>query len=66
VPLTIEAGADFPRMLAELAMGRRVAPAIGRFRENVWMTSYETAAFLDERQIKLEPHPALTPIEEIA
>jgi carbamoyl-phosphate synthase large subunit len=66
VPLTIEAGADFPRMLAELALGRRVAPAIGRFRENVWMTSYETAVFLDETQINLEPHAALAPIEEIA
>jgi carbamoyl-phosphate synthase large subunit len=66
VPLTIEAGADFPRMLVELALGRRVESAIGRFRENVWMTSYETAVFLDATQINLEPHAALAPIEEIA
>jgi carbamoyl-phosphate synthase large subunit len=66
VPLTIAAGADFPRMLAELALGRPVAPAIGRFRENVWMTSYETAVFLDEAQIRLEPHAALGAIENIA
>ena len=32
IPLTIAAGADFPAMLVDLALGRRVAPAIGRFR----------------------------------
>jgi carbamoyl-phosphate synthase large subunit len=66
IPLTIEAGADFPRMLAELALGRRVAPAVGRFRDNVWMTSYETSVFLDESHIKLDPFPAINTIEEIA
>ena len=54
IPLTIEAGADFPRMLAELALGWRVQPAIGQFRENVWMTNYETALFLEEQEIRLE------------
>jgi carbamoyl-phosphate synthase large subunit len=66
IPLTIEAGADFPRMLVELALGQRVAPAIGRFRENVWMTSYETSVFLDEDHIKLDPCPPVGSVEEIA
>ena len=73
IPLTIAAGADFPRMLAELALGRRVAPSIGRFRENVWITNYETGIFLEEPDIKLEPFaatagskaPGLPSIEEV-
>lgn len=55
IPLTIEAGADFPGMLLALHAGRRVAPAIGRFRDQVWMTNYETSVFLDESRIRLEP-----------
>jgi carbamoyl-phosphate synthase large subunit len=55
IPLTIAAGADFPRMLVELTLGARVAPTIGRFRENVWITNYETAIFLEESEITLEP-----------
>jgi carbamoyl-phosphate synthase large subunit len=48
IPLTIAAGADFPRMLVELARGRSVAPAIGRFQPDLWMTSYESAMFIEE------------------
>jgi carbamoyl-phosphate synthase large subunit len=55
IPLTIAAGADFPRMLVELTLGGHVAPALGRFRESVWMTNYETGIFLEEPEIKLEP-----------
>jgi carbamoyl-phosphate synthase large subunit len=66
IPLTIEAGADFAQMLMQLALGRRVAPAIGRFRENVWMTSYETSVFLEEPRIKLDPYSPIGSIEEIA
>jgi carbamoyl-phosphate synthase large subunit len=72
IPLTIAAGADFPRMLVELTLGCRVAPAIGRFRENVWITNYETAIFLEEPEIRLEPFsaadgkgPDVQPIEEV-
>jgi carbamoyl-phosphate synthase large subunit len=54
IPLTIEAGADFPAMLLRLASGQRVAPAIGRFRDNLWMTSYETSLFLDDAHATLE------------
>ena len=54
IPLTIEAGADFAQMLVELAIGREVAPSIGRFREDVWITNYETAIFLTQPEIRLE------------
>jgi carbamoyl-phosphate synthase large subunit len=47
IPLTIAAGADFPRMLVELARGQKVAPSIGRFTTDLWMTNYEEAIFLD-------------------
>jgi carbamoyl-phosphate synthase large subunit len=56
IPLTIASGADFPRMLLELAAGRDVAPAIGQFRDDLWMTNYESALFLDPGRIAL---PAL-------
>ena len=45
IPLTIAAGADFPSYLVELALGRRITPCIGRFRSDLWMTSYESAIF---------------------
>lgn len=57
IPLTVAAGADFPRMLVELALGRDVAPSIGRFVDNLWMTSFESSLFLDEPSLAtaLEP-----------
>jgi carbamoyl-phosphate synthase large subunit len=51
IPLTIAAGADFPRMLVQLARGRRVEPSLGRFQDNLWMTSYETSVFVAETSI---------------
>ena len=47
IPLTIQAGADFPQMLIKLALGRQVAPAIGEFKDDLWMTSFESSFFLD-------------------
>lgn len=55
IPLTIEAGADFPAMLLQLHSGRRVTPSIGRFRDQLWMTSYEASVFLDASRVQLEP-----------
>jgi carbamoyl-phosphate synthase large subunit len=46
IPLTIAAGADFPAMLLQLARGRQVAPAIGAFRHDLWMSNYEEPLFL--------------------
>lgn len=55
IPLTIEAGADFPAMLLALHAGRPVPPAIGRFRDQLWMTNYEASVFLDSARVCLEP-----------
>jgi carbamoyl-phosphate synthase large subunit len=57
IPLTIAAGADFPRMLLELTLGRRVLPQIGRYRRDLWMTSYESSVFLADGEAQLlAPH----------
>jgi carbamoyl-phosphate synthase large subunit len=50
IPLTIEAGADFPMLLTQLARGARVPPQLGQFRDNVLMTSYEAQLFLTSAQ----------------
>jgi carbamoyl-phosphate synthase large subunit len=66
IPLTIEAGADFPRMLAQLALGRRVAPSIGRFRDNVWMTNFEASVFRTDADLRLDPFAPPGAVEEVA
>jgi len=38
-------------MLVDLAEGRRVSPAVGRYQDNLWMTSYESTMFIDEAAI---------------
>jgi carbamoyl-phosphate synthase large subunit len=55
IPLTIESGADFPLMMLQLAAGCRVAPAIGCFRDNLWMTNYEASVFVEGDNIQLAP-----------
>lgn len=59
IPLTVAAGADFPKMLVELALGREVAPSVGRFVDNLWMTSFESSLFLEDVTLAaaLEPTP---------
>ena len=52
IPLTIAAGADFPRMLVDLARGRRMEPVIGQFTPNLWMTSYESSFFVEQDRIE--------------
>lgn len=66
IPLTIHAGADLPRMLVDLVAGVRVAPAIGRFRDDVWMSSYETSVFLDGSRVGLETYHPDAPVEDVA
>jgi carbamoyl-phosphate synthase large subunit len=66
IPLTIAAGADFPRILVDLARGRLVAPSIGRFQENLWMTSYETSVFVSEASIGFSTLPERRAIPEVA
>ena len=66
IPLTIAAGADFPMMLVALAAGQRVAPAIGRFRGDLWMTNYESSVFLDAADLSAVRRPRRTAIGEVA
>lgn len=47
IPLTIAAGADFPRFLIDLVVGRSVPPRLGRFRDQLWMTCFEAALFVE-------------------
>ena len=53
IPLTIQAGADFPQMLLKLALGRAVLPAVGDFRDGLWMTSFESSFFLDTPHVRM-------------
>ncbi|MEZ5417983.1 MAG: ATP-grasp domain-containing protein [Vicinamibacterales bacterium] len=66
IPLTIQAGADLPRMLVDLAAGLRVAPAIGRFRDNLWMASYETSVFLEGSRVHLPEYRQALEIGDVA
>ena len=66
IPLTIAAGADFPRMLLTMATGGLVEPAIGAFRDNLWMTSYESSLFLEPARIALPTLAAGAPAVEVA
>jgi carbamoyl-phosphate synthase large subunit len=53
IPLTIQAGADFPRMLLRLVLGGVVEPSIGSFRDELWMTSFESTFFLDPARVRM-------------
>ncbi len=44
IQLTINAGADFPRLIIEMLLGA-VAPRIGQFEENLTMVSYEESVY---------------------
>jgi carbamoyl-phosphate synthase large subunit len=65
IPLTSAAGADFARMLVDLAQGRTVAPRIGHFRDGLWMTSYEAGIFLPADRAGVFPCTT-TAIQEVA
>jgi carbamoyl-phosphate synthase large subunit len=54
ISLTIAAGADFPRLLVELTCGRAISPACRQFRDNLWMTSYESFIFVDAERLVAE------------
>ena len=46
IRLTIAAGADFPGLLVQMALGRRLMPRLGEFRDDLWICKYETAVFV--------------------
>ena len=60
IPLTIAAGADFPKLMLEMTLGRRVEPALGQFEAGLCMTSYEATLFIEpagRRPLRrCEPH----------
>jgi len=66
IPLTIQAGADFPQMLVRMALGRHVAPQIGAFRDQLWMTSFETSFFLEAPDVVRPGFDTRIPIAEVA
>jgi carbamoyl-phosphate synthase large subunit len=66
IALTMQAGADFPQMLVRLALGRRVEPAIGAFRDQLWMTSFESSFFLESPDLVRHGFEARAPISEVA
>lgn len=55
IALTIAAGADFPRMLVDLARGRDVGSGLASFRADLWMTNYEEAIYLDRAGAVVSP-----------
>ncbi len=61
IGLTIAAGADFARMLVDLARGARVRPAIGRFTDRLLMTSYESSVFLPMSAVGFSSECAIVP-----
>lgn len=54
IPLTIQAGADFPQMLIKLALGRQVLPSLGAFRDDLWMTCFESSFFLEGSDLRAQ------------
>jgi carbamoyl-phosphate synthase large subunit len=58
IPLTIAAGADFPRMIVDLARGHQVPSSIGLFQDGLIMTSYEDALYLEQRDMATLRQPA--------
>jgi carbamoyl-phosphate synthase large subunit len=66
IPLTIAAGADFPRVLVDLVRGRRPKPMVGRFVDGLWMTSYETSVFVPARSIGFSAAASRPVIPEVA
>ncbi|HET7216466.1 MAG TPA: ATP-grasp domain-containing protein, partial [Vicinamibacterales bacterium] len=66
IPLTIAAGADFPRMILDLVAGRQVSPAIGAFTPDFWITSYEASIFLDQDRVNALTQAVPAGIREVA
>lgn len=48
IPLTIAAGAPFPRWLVEMTLGRHLSPVLGEFTDSLWMTNYEEGIFMTQ------------------
>jgi carbamoyl-phosphate synthase large subunit len=66
IPLTIAAGADFPKMLIELTLGRPVARTVGQFRDGLWMTNYESSVFVDAATVAAGGRASVLKMDEVA
>jgi hypothetical protein len=53
-------------MLVRMALGLKVEPAIGAFRSNLWMSSFESSFFLDGAAIELLPLDRAARIKDVA
>lgn len=53
IPLTIAAGADFPEWQIRLALGRKLEPRLGRFREGLTMACFEEALFIERNGMRM-------------
>ncbi|MBU2699190.1 carbamoyl-phosphate synthase large subunit [Sporomusaceae bacterium BoRhaA] len=47
VPLSIQAGVDYPYMLYQLAQGQKVQPCIGQYKKNFLMLRYDQAVYAE-------------------
>ena len=63
IPLTIAAGRHRQQHPREVGAGGRVEPAIGAFREHLWMTNYESSLFLEPVRIALPTLSEMTAAE---
>lgn len=66
IPLTIQAGADFPTMLVKMALGRQVLPALGDFRNDLWMTSFESSFFIEGADLHAQAFEVRPHLKEVA
>ncbi len=48
IPLSLAAGADFAGMMVDLARGKDLSPALGRFEEGLIMLRYDESVFIKE------------------
>jgi hypothetical protein len=53
-------------MLVRMALGRHVAPQVGAFRDQLWMTSFETSFFLETPNVVRPGFDRRMPVGEVA
>ena len=51
IPLTIAAGANYPRQIIEMVNGQTVDPCLGAFQDNFYMFRYEQAIYLSQERV---------------